>query len=135
MNVVDRTTEWHAFTVGNAIHDLVVGVVRGLGQSIRVHELDSGLYDEPALRELLLERLAGDRHAAQVAQLARLLRQIRQDHFKVRRHDLENRNTAVGQFGDETSCVENCLLLDDQSPPTDEERGNQLPQRNVETLG
>src|SRR5204862_2808735 len=35
---------------------------------------------------------------------------------------------------DETRRVEKHLLLDDQGAPTDQKRGNQLPQRNVEAL-
>src|SRR5207249_10986859 len=42
---------------------------------------------------------------------------------------------AVDDFADETPRVQDGLLLDDQRPPTDQKRGNQLPQRDVEALG
>src|SRR5207244_11478564 len=40
----------------------------------------------------------------------------------------------VGDLADEALRVEDDLLLDDQGAPTDQKRGNQLPQRNVEAL-
>src|SRR5207248_7435914 len=89
---------------------------------------------EPALGKLLLQRLARDRHVPQVRQLARVLRQTGHEDFKVRRHDLYDIDPCFDDLFDEALRVENQLLLDDQRAPTDQKRGNQLPQRNVEAL-
>ena len=94
----------------------------------------AGLGGEPALRELLLQRLAGDRHAAQVRQLAGVLLQVGQHDFKVGRHDLQHGDPAVDDRVDEPLDVQDHLLLDQQRPPADQQRGHQLPQRDVEAL-
>ncbi len=105
----------------------MIGVIGGFGEPVRVDQLDAGLRREPALRKLLLERFASDRHAPQVRQLARLLRKIGQHDFKIGWHDLNDGDPCVGYLADETLRVEDRLLLDDESPATDQKRGNQLP--------
>ena len=113
----------------------MVGIVRGLGEPVRIDQLDRGLGGEPALHELLLQRLASDRHAPQVRQLAGVLRQTGQQNLEVRRHDLNDGDPAVNDPVDETPGIQDRFLLDQQGPPTDQERGHQLPERNVEALG
>ncbi len=54
--------------------------------------------------------------------------------FEVGRHDLYDIDACVDDLVDEALRVEDHLLLDDQGAPTDQKRGNQLPQRNVEAL-
>ena len=127
VHIVDRATQRNTFAVGRPAHDLVIGVVRGLGEPVRVNQLDAGLRREPALRKLLLERLASDRHASQVRQLARLLRKIGQHDLKIGRHDLNDSDPCVSYLAHETLRVEDYLLLDDESPATDKKRGDQLP--------
>ena len=134
VHVVDRAAERDPFAVRRPVHDLVVGVVRGLGQPVGVDQLDPGLGGEPALGELLLQRLAGDRHAAQVGQLAGVLLQVGQHDLEVGRHDLEHGDPAVDDRVDEPLDVQDHLLLDQQRPAADQQRGDQLPQRDVEAL-
>ena len=57
-----------------------------------------------------------------------------QDSFKVGRHDLHDVNPAVSDRVDEPLDIQDHLLLDQQGPPAGQERGNQLPQRDVEAL-
>ena len=64
-----------------------------------------------------------------------MLLQKGHEDFKVGRHDLNHVGPAVNDRVDETPGVEDHLLLDEQRPPADEERGQQLPQRDVEALG
>jgi len=111
-----------------AVHDLVVGVVRGLGKPVRIDKLDRRLGREPALHELLLHRLAGDRDAPQVRELAGVQRQIRQYDFEVGRHDLNDGDPAARDPVEETLGVQDGLLFDQQRAPTDQERGNELPE-------
>ena len=84
--------------------------------------------------ELLLQRLAGDRHAAQVRQLLRALLQVGHDGFEIRRHDLEHSDPAIDDLVDEPLDVQNHVLLDYQGSAADQERRDQLPQRDVEAL-
>ena len=112
----------------------MVRVVRGLGQAVRIDQLDRGLRREPALHQLLLQRLARDRHVAQVRQRTGVLLQIGHEDFKVGRHDLNDVDPGVDDLLDEALRVQDHLLFDKQRPPADEERGNQLPQRDVEAL-
>src|SRR5206468_1369170 len=69
VHIVDRATKRNPLP-GRAVHDLVVGVVRRLGEPVGVDELDRRLGREPALHELLLHRHARDRDTAQVRQIA-----------------------------------------------------------------
>src|SRR5437667_3833421 len=133
-HIVDGAAQRNAFSLRRAVHDLVVGVVRGLGASIGVHQLDAGLDREPALDQLLLEGLARGHHAFEILELARVPAQIAHENFEVGRHDLYDIDPCVDDLFDETLRVENQLLLDDQRAPTDQKRRNQLPQRNVEAL-
>src|SRR5438874_2654576 len=133
-HIVDGAAQRNAFSLRRAVHDLVVGVVRGLGESIGVHQLDEGLDREPALDQLLLEGLARGHDVLEILELACVLAQIGHEDFKVRRHDLYDIDPSADDFFDEALRVENQLLLDDQRAPTDQKRGNQLPQRNVEAL-
>ncbi len=112
----------------------MVGVVRGLGEPVRVDELDPGLGREPALRQLLLQGLPCCRHAPQVRQLTGVLLQVGHDDLEVGRHDLEGADPAFDDRVDEPLDVEDHLLLDEQGPPADQQRGHQLPQRDVEAL-
>src|SRR2546423_15281020 len=66
---------------------------------------------------------------------ARVRRQIGQEDFKVGRHNLNDGGPAINYFVDETLRVQDRLLLDEQSSSTDQKRGHQLPQRDVEALG
>ncbi len=106
--------------VGHAVHDFVVGVVRRLGQPVRIHQLDSRLDCEPALHQLLLQRLARGRHAPQVRQLAGVLLQKGHEGFKVGRHDLNDVGPSVDDLVDEALRVQDRLLLDKQRPPADQ---------------
>src|SRR5207237_6854518 len=106
--------------------DLVVRVVGGLGQPVRIDQLDLGLGREPALRKLLLQRLTGDRHEPQVGQLARVLLEIGQYDLEVRRYDLKDGDPALDNLVDEAFGVQDRLLPDHQGLPADQERGNQL---------
>src|SRR3989454_2053128 len=133
-HIVDGAAQRNAFSLRRAIHDLVVGVVRGLGESIGVHQLDAGLDREPALDQLLLEGLARGHDVLEILELAWVLAQIGHEDFEVRRHDLYDIDPCVNDPVDEALRVENYLLLDDQGAPTGQKRGNQLPQRNVEAL-
>ena len=63
-----------------------------------------------------------------------MLLEIGQDDFEVRRHDLSHVDRAVDDFVDETLRVEDRLLLDEQRSTADQERGEQLPERDVEAL-
>src|SRR5205807_4732384 len=125
VHIADRGTERSRVAIRRPVHALVIGVIRGRGGPVRVNPLDAGLRREPALRKLLLERLASDRHASQVRQLARLLRKIGQHDLKIGRHDLNDSDPCVSYLADETLRVEDYLLLDDESPATDQKRGNQ----------
>src|SRR2546422_5575698 len=133
-HIVDGVPQRNAFSMRRAVHDLVVGVVRGLGESIGVHQLDAGLDREPALDQLLLEGLARGHYVLEILELAWVLAQIGHEDFEVRRHDLYDIDPCVDDLVDEALRVEDQLLLDDQGAPTDQKRGNQLPQRNVEAL-
>src|SRR6266496_2867618 len=132
-HIVDGAAQRNAFPL-RAVHDLVVGVVRGLGQPVSVHQLDERLDREPALDQLLLEGLARGHYVREILEPAWVLAQIGHEDFKVRRHDLYDIDPCGDDLFDETLRVENQLLLDDQRAPTDQKRGNQLPQRNVEAL-
>src|SRR6266571_1169289 len=109
VHIVDRAAKRNTFSVGHAVHNLVVGVVRGLGKPVRVNQLDPRLGREPALGKLLLQRLASDRHAPQVRQFAWVLRQIGQENFKVGRHNLNYGDSALNYFADETLRVQDRL--------------------------
>jgi len=65
---------------------------------------------------------------------AGVLLQIGHEDFKVRRHDLNDVDVSVDDLVHEALRVQDCLLLDEQRPPADQQRGNQLPQRDVEAL-
>src|SRR5881409_1067468 len=133
-HIVDGAAQRNAFSLRRAVHDLVVGVVRGLGESIGVHQLDAGLDREPALDQLLLEGLTRGHYVLEILELAWVLAQIGHEDFEVGRHDLYDIDPCVGDLVNEALRVEDHLLLDDQGAPTDQKRGNQLPQRNVEAL-
>ena len=136
VHVVDGRTERDPVAVRRPVHDLVVGVVRGLGQPVGVDQLDLGLDREPAPGELHRQRLAGDRHAVQVRKLAGVLLQI--GRATTSRYDGTTWSTATrpSTIVSTNRCdVQDHLLLDQQGPPADEERGDQLPQRDVEALG
>src|SRR5207253_2639420 len=77
----------------------------------------------------------GDRHEPQVGQLARVLLEIGQYDLEVRRYDLKDGDPALDNLVDEAFGVQDRLLPDHQGLPADQERGNQLPQRDVEALG
>ena len=134
-HVVDGGAERHPLPVRHPVHDLVIGVVRGLRQSVGVDQLDLGLDREPALRELFLQRLAGNRYVPQIRKLARVPLQVGQDDLEVGRHDLEHGDPAIDDLLDEPLDVQDRLLLDQQGSPAHQERGNQLPERDVEALG
>ena len=110
VHVADRAAEGDPFAVRHPVHDLVDGVVRGLGQPVGVDQLDPGLGGEPALHQLLLHEVAGGRHRMQVRQLARVLLQVGQDDVEVRRHDLEHAGPAVDDRVDEPLDVQDHLL-------------------------
>jgi hypothetical protein len=131
VHVDDRAAERDPFAVRHPVHDLVDGVVRGLGQPVGVDQLDLGLGGEPALHELLLHEVAGGRHRMQVRQLAGVLLQVGQDDVEVRRHDLEHAGLAVDDRVDEPLDVQDHLLGDQEGPATDQERGDELPHRDV----
>src|SRR6266498_2832971 len=133
-HIVDGAAQRNAFSLRRAVHDLVVGVVRGLGESIGVHQLDEGLDREPARDQLLLEGLARGHYVLEILELAWVLAQIGHEDFEVRRHDLYDIDPCLDDLVEEALRVEDQLLLDDQGAPTDQKRGNQLPQRNVEAL-
>src|SRR5882724_6014838 len=133
-HIVDGAAQRNAFSMRRAFHDLVVGVVRGLGESIGVHQLDVRLDGEPALDQLLLEGLAGGHYVLEILELAWVLAQIGHEDFEVRGHDLYDIDPCVDDLVNKALRVEDHLLLDDQGAPTDQKRGNQLPQRNVEAL-
>src|SRR6266478_3089483 len=133
-HIVDGAAQRNAFSLRRAVHDLVVGVVRGLGESIGVHQLDEGLDREPALDQVLFEGLARGHYVLEILELAWVLAQIGHEDFEVRGHDLYDIDPCVDDLVDEALRVEDHLLLDDQGAPTDQKRGNQLPQRNVEAL-
>ena len=133
-DVVHRAPERDPFAVRHPVHDLVVGVVRGLGQPVRVDQLDARRGREPALGELLLQRLAGDRNVPQVRQLPGVLLQEGEHDFEIGRHELQDGDPAVGDGVDEALDVQDHLLLDQQGPATDQQRRHQLPQRDVEAL-
>ena len=61
-HVADGTAERDPGPIGRAVHDLVIGVVRRLGEAIGVDQRDPGTCCEPALHELVLQRFAGGRH-------------------------------------------------------------------------
>src|SRR6266705_6324966 len=128
-HIVDGAAQRNAFSLRRAVHDLVVGVVRGLGEYVCVHQLDEGLEREPALDQLLLEGLARGHDVLQILELAWVLAQIGHEDFEVRRHDLYDIDPCVNDLVNETLRVEDQLLLEDQGAPTDQQRGNQLPQR------
>src|SRR2546427_181936 len=133
-DIVDGAAQRNAFSLRRAVHDLVVGVVRGLGEAIGVHQLDEGLDREPALDQLLLEGLARGHDVFEILELAWVLAQIRHEDFEVGRHDLYDIDPCGDDLVNEALRVEDHLLFDDQGAPTDQKRGNQLPQRNVEAL-
>src|SRR5262249_20191287 len=133
-HIVDRTTERDLFPVGHTVHNFVVGIVRGFGQTVRIDQFNRRLRTEPALHQLLLQRLARDRNKPQVRQLAGMLLQTGHEDFKVGRDDLQDIDPAVNDLVDETPGVEDHLLLDEQRASADQERGQQLPQRDVEAL-
>src|SRR5213593_1057443 len=87
-HIVDGAAQRNAFSLRRAVHDLVIGVVRGLGESIGVYQLDAGLDREPALDQLLLEGLARGHDVFEILELAWVLAQIGHEDFEVRRHDL-----------------------------------------------
>jgi hypothetical protein len=57
-----------------------------------------------------------------------MLLKVGQHGLQVGWHQLEHRHAALDDRGDEPGEVEDHLLLDQEGPPTDEERGDQLPQ-------
>src|SRR6266699_4100869 len=134
-HIVDGAAQRNAFSLRRAVHDLVVGIVRGLGESIGVHQLDARLDREPALDQLLLEGLARGHYVFEILELAWVLAQIGHENFEVGRHDLYDIDPRGDDLVNEALRVEDHLLVDDQGAPTDQKRGNQLPQRNVEELG
>src|SRR5213593_3866306 len=87
-HIVDGAAQRNAFSLRRAVHDLVVGVVRGLSESVCVHQLDAGLDREPALDQLLLEGLARGHDVREILEFAWVLAQIGHEDFEVRRHDL-----------------------------------------------
>src|SRR3989442_7870888 len=131
VDIVDGAAKRNTFSAWHAVHDLVVGIVGGLGQPVRIHQLDPRLDCKPALHQLLLQRLARGRHAPQVRQLAGVPPQTGYEGFEVGRHDLNDGHPALDDPVDETLRVEDRFLLYDQSPPADQKGGNQLPQRDV----
>src|SRR2546425_9023616 len=133
-HIVDGAAQRNAFSLRRAVHDLVVGVVRGLGESIGVHQLDEGLDREPALDQLLLEGLARGHYVFEILELHWVLAQTGHEDFEVRRHDLYDIDPCGDDLVNESLRVEDHLLFDDQGAPTDQKRGNQLPQSNVEAL-
>src|SRR5437867_4436494 len=133
-HIVDGAAQRNAFSLRRAIHDLVVGVVRGLGESIGVHQLDAGLDREPALDQLLLEGLARGHHVFEILELAWVPAQTGHENVEVGRHDLYHIDPGGDDRVNEALRVEDDLLFDDQGAATDQKRGNQLPQGNVEAL-
>src|SRR5439155_24556504 len=131
---VDGAAQRNAFSLRREVHGLLVGVVRGLGESIGVHQPDEGLDREPALDQLFLEGLARGHNVLEILQLAWVLAQTGHEDFEVRRHDLYDIDPCGDDLFNEALRVEDHLLFDDQGAPTDQKRGNQLPQRNVEAL-
>src|SRR6266478_1723832 len=93
-HIVDGAAQRNAFSLRRAVHDLVVGIIRGLGESLGVHQLDAGLDREPALDQLLLEGLARRHYVFEILELASVLAQIRHEDFEVRRHDLYDIDTC-----------------------------------------
>ena len=57
-----------------------------------------------------------------------------QDDFKVGRHDLDHVDPGGDDLVDEALRVQDHLLLDQQGAPPRQERGQQLPHRDVEAL-
>ena len=133
-HVADWAAQRNPVAVGRPVHHLVVGVIRGLRQPVRVDQLDPGLGREPSLNEFLLQRLAGDRHVPQVRQLPGTLLQSGQHHFQVRGHDLQDGGPAADDGIEELAHVQDGLLLHQQDLPARQQRGHQLPQRDVEAL-
>jgi hypothetical protein len=112
----------------------VVGVVGGLGEAVGVHELDGGHQREPALGQLQLEGLAGDRAAVQVGQRLGVLLQVGQHDLEVGRHELGDVDPPVGDGVDEAGHVEDDVLRHDQRAAADQQRRDELPERDVEAL-
>ncbi len=132
VHVVDRTPQQNA--LGHRVHDLVVGVVRRLGQPIGVDQPDARLDREPALDQLPLQRLTGHRHTPEVRQFAGVLLQIRDDDLQIGGHELCHRRPAAHERVDEPLHVHDHVLPDQQRAPAHHQRGHQLPQRDVEAL-
>ncbi|CAK7282745.1 hypothetical protein SGPA1_20720 [Streptomyces misionensis JCM 4497] len=131
--VVHRASQQHPLR--HPVQDLVVGVVRRLGQAVGVEQPDARLDREPALHQLPLERLAGHRHTAQVRQFARVLLQVGDHDLQIGGHELGHRDPPVGQRVHEALHVRDHVLRDQQGAAADQQRGHQLPQGDVEALG
>lgn len=112
----------------------MVGVVRGFGEAVGVDQLDVRHRGEPALCQLGFERFAGHRHAAQIRQRDRVLVHSGQNDLEVGRHDLQHRNPAAAEPVHEAVGVQDHVLFDQQRGPADQQRGDQLPQGDVEAL-
>src|SRR6266496_4318647 len=110
-HIVDGAAQRNAFSLRRAVHDLVVGVVRGLGEAVCVHELDAGLDREPALDQLLLEDLARGHDVREILELAWELAQIAHEDFEVGRHNLYDIDPCGDDVVDEALRVEDHLLL------------------------
>src|SRR5207249_4641670 len=106
-HIVDGAAQRNAFSLRRAVHDLVVGVVRGLGESIGVHQLDAGLDREPALDQLLLEGLARGHHVFEILELSWVPAQTGHENVEVGRHDLYD----IGPCGDDR--VNEALRVED----------------------
>src|ERR1044071_7037120 len=52
-HIVNGAAKGDAFLRRHAVHDLVVGIIGGLGQAVRIDQFDRGLDREPALNQLL----------------------------------------------------------------------------------
>ncbi len=133
-HIGDGPAERDAVAVRCPVHHLVVGVVRSLRQAIGVDEPHPGPRGEPAVHQLLLHGLPGDRHAAQIRESARLPLQLGEHGLQIRRHDLEDVHAPRLDRVGEPCHVQDHVLLHQQRPPAHERRADQLPQGDVEAL-
>ena len=63
-----------------------------------------------------------------------LLLQVGQNNFQVRWHNLHHGNAFLDDSVNEPLHIQNHRLLDHHSSPTDQQRGDKLPERDVEAL-
>ncbi len=131
-HVAHRASQQHP--VGYGVQDLVVGVVRGLCQAVGVEQPDARLDREPALHQLPLQRLPGHRHAPQVRERARVPLQVGDHDLQIGGHHLGHADPAAFERVHEALHVRDHVLLDQQGPAADQQRRDQLPQRDVEAL-